>query len=210
MVNIKSALIWGSTSDIGKAITELLLSQGWEVYCVGRKKSVTPAHSIVITDILDSDSITNNLAGSGIKTKSIDLWVYSIGKIIYEKIHDLTIKDWKRTIGVNLTGAFLATQASMPFLSDNAHLFFMGARTQNLKVPGLASYVISKTGLETFIDVLKKETKNVVTLVRPGAVKTKFWNNVPFKIPPNAINPEEVAEKIIEAYGSKRGEPLDL
>lgn len=207
---MKNALIWGSTSDIGKALTEKFLNKGWRVYCVGRKKSPTESDSIVITDILDSDSVTSNLAASGIETKSIDLWVYSIGKIVYQKIHNLTVKDWMRTIDVNLTGAFIATQASMPFLSDKAHLFFLGARTQNIKIPELAPYVISKVGLETFVEMLKKETGNIVTIVRPRAVQTKFWDNIPLNPPPDAISPERVADSIFDAYENQNSKSLDI
>jgi short-subunit dehydrogenase len=46
--------------------------------------------------------------------------------------------------------------------------------------------------------------------VRPGAVRTKFWQKVPFRIPGNALAPEQVAEKIIAAVGASQQGTLDL
>jgi len=49
-----------------------------------------------------------------------------------------------------------------------------------------------------------------VTVVRPGAVKTTFWDKVPMKIPPDAASPEKVALKIIAAYQAGHQGNLDL
>jgi short-subunit dehydrogenase len=49
-----------------------------------------------------------------------------------------------------------------------------------------------------------------VIVIRPGAVSTGFWKKVPFKMPGNAVSPEAVAEKVVEAVKAGRDGSLDI
>ncbi len=46
--------------------------------------------------------------------------------------------------------------------------------------------------------------------MRPGAVNTKFWRKVPFKMPGNALSPEAVAERVVAAVNDGHQGVLDL
>ena len=111
----------------------------------------------------------------------------------------------------NLTGAFYSIHYSLPLLRENAHIFFIGAISERLQLPGLSAYAAAKTGLEAFATSLRKEQrKKRVTVVRPGAVKTSFWDKVPMKLPSDAASPAKVAQKILEAYQQGQQGFLDL
>jgi short-subunit dehydrogenase len=56
----------------------------------------------------------------------------------------------------------------------------------------------------------KEERRKRVTVVRPGAVATSFWNKVPLRLPADATSPEKVAQKILDAYQSGHKGQLDL
>ena len=74
--------------------------------------------------------------------------------------------------------AFLATHFSMPLLAQNAHLVYLGAVSERLRLPGLSAYAAAKAGLEAYAEALKKEErKRRITVVRPGAVATPFGRN---------------------------------
>ena len=208
---MSKALIWGSRSAIGISLMNVLLESKWDVYCVGRKASDnTSVVSIRVTDAFDEDSVVTGLSKSGMETKTIDLWVYCIGRIVYGKIHDLSVDDWEDMFRANLAGAFLAVKSSMPFMAENAHIFFLGARTEQLNLPGMSAYTASKAGLEVLAEVVRKETKYRVSVVRPRAVITDFWKNVPFKLPSGAVTTRELAERILNEYGSGHSGNIDL
>ena len=57
---------------------------------------------------------------------------------------------------------------------------------------------------------LKPLPPHWVTIVRPGAVATSFWDKVPLKAPADAAPPEKIAKKILEAYETKHKGQLDL
>ena len=98
----------------------------------------------------------------------------------------------------NLTGAFLATHYSVPLLAEDAHLVFLGAYSERLRLPGLAAYAAAKAGLEAFVAALaKEERRRRVTLVRPGAVDTPLWNKMPVRLPRSALTPDDLAQRIL-------------
>jgi NAD(P)-dependent dehydrogenase (short-subunit alcohol dehydrogenase family) len=141
----------------------------------------------------------------------INFWCYAAGDISSEKISEMAPKDWQRIINANLNGAFFAIHHFLPLLNETAHIFFIGAMSERLRLPGLSAYAASKAGLEAFAESLgKEERKKRITIVRPGAVATPFWDKVPLRLPKDAAPAEKVAEKIYEAYLSEHKGYLDL
>jgi hypothetical protein len=49
-----------------------------------------------------------------------------------------------------------------------------------------------------------------VSVVRPAAVATSFWDKVPFRLPPNAVKPGEIAEQVLDIYHAGRQGVIDL
>lgn len=120
-------------------------------------------------------------------------------------------QDWDRIISANLSDVFYTYHHSLPLLDEGAHIFLIGAVSERLRLPGLAAYAAAKAGLEAFAEALSKEDRNKrITVVRPGAVATSFWDKVPLRLPKDAAPPEKVAEKIYEAYQSGHKGHLDL
>jgi NAD(P)-dependent dehydrogenase (short-subunit alcohol dehydrogenase family) len=88
---------------------------------------------------------------------------------------------------------------------------YLGAVSERLRLPNLAAYTAAKTGLEAFVEVLRKEErKRRVTLVRPGAVDTPLWEKVPLRLPNNALTPFQVSRQILEAYEQGHTGTLDI
>ena len=110
----------------------------------------------------------------------------------------MNIEDWQGIIDANLTGAYLSLHYSLDLLAENAHIMFIGAVSERLRLPGLSAYAAAKAGLEAFVEALaKEERKRKVTIIRPGAVNTDFWEKVPFRMPANALPVETVADRSI-------------
>lgn len=212
---MKTALIWGAGGDIGRALVKQLVADNWTVHAVAHR----PGDAILADltpHVIDADVAVPYEVQMAITTVSqeatqIDLAIYAAGDITSTKVSEMTPEAWGRILDANLTGACLTTHYSLPLLADDAHLVFVGAISERLRLPGLSAYSAAKAGLEAFVEALgKEERKRRVTLVRPAAVKTSFWEKVPFSMPANALSPETVASRILEAYGQGHKGTLDL
>ncbi|MEM7799361.1 MAG: SDR family NAD(P)-dependent oxidoreductase [Chloroflexota bacterium] len=210
----KWAMIWGANGDIGQAVVKHLKESGWSTCAVSRSIDNVESMADVsasIRDIGDSASVDRAVLEVGYEADPLDLWVYSIGDISLNPVQEMDYEIWNRMILANLTGAYLAVKASLPLMSEKAHIVFIGAVNERLRLPGLSAYAAAKAGLEAFAEALKKEErKKKVTVVRPGAVDTSFWEKVPLKKPKDAMAPEKVAQKIVEIVENGTKGTVDL
>jgi NAD(P)-dependent dehydrogenase (short-subunit alcohol dehydrogenase family) len=210
---MKNALVWGASGGIGQAIFKKLKNDDWTIIAVAREtKSITSLADHVFEIPFDDPGRLEQTAYLiSQEVTDIDFWCYTAGDILQESVNDMAPQDWQRIISANLTNAYYAIHYSLPLLRENAHIIFLGAVSERLKLPGLSAYATSKAGLEAFAVALSKEQrKKRITVVRPGAVKTPLWDKVSLRLPADAASPEKVAEKIIEAYQSGHKGQLDL
>lgn len=213
MENQKTAMVWGAYGGIGKALVEKLNSDGWRVVAVGRNQPPddVPAHLTLEADACDEFAVKSAVMTASQEFNQIDLWIYAAGDITFVPVQKMTLDVWQRILNNNLTGAYLTARHSLPLLAPDAHLFFLGAVSERLRLPGLAAYAAAKAALEAFADSLRKEErKRKVTVVRPGAVDTPLWQKVPMTLPKHYATPEKVAERILDAYKSGQTGQLDL
>ena len=198
-----TAMVWGAGGGIGRALVQALHDESWQVLAVVRNNidlGLETPH-IVEADLSKPQQVEEAVRAAAMEIESVDLWIYAAGDIHADKVSDLAVDDWYRILDANLSGAFLATHFSMPLLAQNAHLVYLGAVSERLRLPGLSAYAAAKAGLEAFAEALKKEErKRRITVVRPGAVATPLWEKVPMRMPADAASPEKVAERILEAH----------
>ena len=120
----------------------------------------------------------------------------------YEK---MSPPSWNAVFHSNLTGAFLTAHQTLHLVNAGGQVAFIGAYVDHLILPKMGAYAAAKAGLETLVSVLQKENRKLnLTLVKPGAVDTLFWENAPFKMPADAKSPEIVANSLLDQY--KKGE----
>jgi NAD(P)-dependent dehydrogenase (short-subunit alcohol dehydrogenase family) len=206
-------MVWGANGGIGRALVEKLIQEGWSVWAVARHPSdleaLTP-HTLQ-ADVSNVRAVQQAVLAAGTAGAQIDLWAYAAGDIEAVTVAEMQPDTWQRILDANLRGAYLAIHYSLPLLTEKAHVFFLGAVSERMRLPRLSAYAAAKAGLEAFAEALRKEQRGRrVTVVRPGAVDTPFWAKVPFKLPPHAPPPAKVAEAILIAYGERHKGPLDL
>ena len=210
---MKNALIWGAAGGIGRALTDALLALNWQVLVIARDASLLDlaADHRFDADLSDSFSVQNAVRSASFEVDQVDFWVYAAGDITSARVGDMAPDTWQRIMDANLNGVHLATHYSLPLLANNAHLFYLGAVSERLRLPGLAAYAAAKAGLEAYAEALRKEQRGRhVTVVRPGAVATPFWDKVPMRLPKDAASPEKVAKRILEAYDEGHSGLLNL
>jgi NAD(P)-dependent dehydrogenase (short-subunit alcohol dehydrogenase family) len=210
---MKQAMIWGGDGDIGSALARHLLDEGWRVVATTHNDAEVDGRlaAMVQADVADGYAVGQAVMALNGDVDAVDLWIYAIGDIAFTKVADLSPADWTRILNANLNGAFLALHHSLPLLAPDAHLVFIGALTEQLQLPRLAAYAAAKAGLEAFVAVLGKEDrKRKVTLVRPGAVDTKFWGRGPATLPKDHLQPDDVAKAILTVYQEGQTGQIDL
>lgn len=210
---MKTAMIWGANGGIGRALVKQLLSDDWAV--VGITRHPQPLEDLHI-DVVEANVSSPFEVQAAVTQVSqmfdeVSLWIYSVGDIASAKVGEMDPEDWQRILDANLTGAFLATHYSLPLLSEEAHLIYIGAISERLRLPGLAAYSAAKAGLEAFIEAFSKEQRQRrVSNVRPSAVETGLWDKVSMRLPEKAASPEEIAEQIFAAHSQGHKGTLDL
>lgn len=219
---MKRAMVWGASGGIGQALVDLLVAKGWTVVAIGHHSDVDHDRSSpnmgfranvnrIDVDVADPYAVEVAVGKAAQFVESIDLWVYSVGDVVKANISELAPATWHRLINANLNGAFHATHYSFPLFAPNAHLFYIGAITECLHLPGFSAYVAAKSALESFVETLRKEELlRRVTLVRPSAVDTPFWAKIPICRPDNVLTPQLVAEKLLFLHENGERAALDI
>jgi NAD(P)-dependent dehydrogenase (short-subunit alcohol dehydrogenase family) len=210
---MKNAIIWGASGGIGQAILSKLNDDGWTTIGVARDTSAIASHAdhVFETPFDDPGRLEQVAYLISQEVDDINFWCYAAGDILNAKVSEMEPQDWHRIISANLTSASYAIHYSLPLLSEDAHIIFVGAISERLRLPGLSAYAASKAGLEAFAVALsKEERKKRITVVRPGAVATPLWDKVSLRLPADAAPPGKVAEKILEAYYLGHKGQLDL
>ncbi len=211
---MSKAIIFGANSDIGRAMIHYLAQEGWQVVAFARDDTAVsdlPATIIELSDVADEYAVQTAVRAAAYEIDDVDLWLYSVGDITAVSVADMPLSAWQRILNANLTGAYLTLHHSLPLLAEDAHIMFVGAIHERLRLPGLSAYAAAKAGLDALAETVKKEQrKKKVSVIRPGAVATKFWDNVPLNLPKDAMSPEKLATKIWEAYETGHKGQLDL
>lgn len=208
-----TALIWGASGGIGSALVKTLKSNGWTVYGAARNTDNVPAEAdeTFQFDANQPDSykeIALVMAQEGV---SLDLVVYAAGGIVAGKMEDLGAENWRAVMDANLNGAYLGAQSVLHLVPKGGHIMIVGAYVDKITLPKFGAYTTAKAGLDPMMTILSKENRRKhFTLVRPPAVASAFWDNVPFNMPDGALSPQDVAQAILEQYNSESSGLLDL
>jgi NAD(P)-dependent dehydrogenase (short-subunit alcohol dehydrogenase family) len=125
----KIAVVTGAGSGIGKAVALAFLRDGWAVALAGRRAQPLDATAAesgagaralpVPTDVTDPASVASLFRTVKERLGRLDLLFNNAGASAPAvPLEDLTFEQWKGVVDVNLTGAFLCTQAAFRLMKD--------------------------------------------------------------------------------------------
>ena len=117
----RHALVTGSGSGIGEAISRKLHSEGHRVTLLGRRHEPLAALSAslgenshaVTGDVTDRASIASAFTTAKELFGDIEILVNSAGMAPTAPFHRLDFSDWQRTMDVNVNGVFHCTQIAL-------------------------------------------------------------------------------------------------
>ncbi len=183
----RTALVTGAARGIGLATAKRFLAEGWCVAfldidgeTLGKSHAALarPDTTLALTcDVADAAGVTRAFAAITQRFGRLDALVNNAGIAIFKPLLETTLADWERTLAVNLTGAFLCTQAAALLMRDNGGgaivniTSISGLRASTLRV----AYGTSKAALAQLTKQQAAELASLgirVNAVAPGPVDT--------------------------------------
>jgi NAD(P)-dependent dehydrogenase (short-subunit alcohol dehydrogenase family) len=186
---MRSVLITGASTGIGRASALRLDAAGWRVFAGVRKEedaaSLREAGSErlepLMLDVTDMDQITAAAAriGDEIGEAGLDGLVNNAGVAMPSPLETLPIDDFKRQIDINLTGQVAVTQALLPHIRmAHGRIVFISSIGGRIAFPLTGAYHAAKFGIEAVGDVFRRELHRwgiSVSIVEPGSIATPIW-----------------------------------
>ena len=199
----KTTVVIGASSGIGLATANLFADSGATVHAAARRKGAieegaggraVTAHEL---DISDEAAVRSTLEGIG-QSDGIDVLVVAAGMNFPERrLEQLTGESWDAMISVNLSGAFYAVRAALPYLRASQGLAVLVSSVSGSWPDASGpAYQASKAGMTELAHAAGfEEHQNGVrfTAILPGIVDTPILDNRPE--PP----PRELREASLQA-----------
>jgi NAD(P)-dependent dehydrogenase (short-subunit alcohol dehydrogenase family) len=191
----RTALVTGAASGIGRAIAQRLAGSGTNVVVADVDAAWASAvaaeigGTAVAFDVSDPEAVDVAFGKISAQVEGLDAYAGAAGIELNRPFPELTVEDWTRVIGTNLTGQFLCLRACLPLLRrQQGAAVVIGSPAAHAAYPGAVAYAASKAGLE-------------------GLVRAAAIDLAPLKVRVNALLPGTTATPML--WGAADGPDRD-
>jgi len=187
---MKTALITGATSGIGKATAELFATQGFRLIVCGRRSAVLDKlkdelskQTEVISLVFDQrefnqiETALNSLPG---EWKNIDVLVNNAGNAHgLDTVENGSIEDWDAMMDGNVKGILYVSKLIIPGMKQrkSGHIVNISSVAARQTYVNGVVYCASKRAVDVISEGLRLELTEFgikVTNIQPGLVETDF------------------------------------
>lgn len=180
-------LITGASSGMGKITAKLLLKKGFVVY--GAARRIDKMNDLkqlgaktLQMDVTDDKTMVSAIEEIIKNEGRIDVLINNAGFGYYGAIEDISIKEARYQLDVNVFGVARLIQLVLPYMRKNQfgkiiNISSIGGKLAN---PFGGWYHASKFALEALSDSLRMEVKHFgidVIVIEPGGVKSE-WSDI--------------------------------
>lgn len=167
-----TVILLGKTTQKLEKVYDEIVNQGW------------PEPAIVPLDLQGATKRHYQDMASTIESEfgRLDGILHNAGHLgVLSPFEHINLDDWQLVMQVNLTGAFLMTQALMPVLAKSPHgsLVFTSSGVGRKGRAYWGPYSVSKFGTEGLMQLIADEYENTsirTNCINPGATRTKMRN----------------------------------
>jgi NAD(P)-dependent dehydrogenase (short-subunit alcohol dehydrogenase family) len=184
---VRSVLVTGSSSGIGRATVERLAADGWRVFAGVRDFSdgtaldqIAETVTAVALDVTDEAQIAAAATEVAERTGgSLDGVVNSAGIGVGGALEEIEPDQLRRVLDVNVVGSVAVTQAVLPLLRRaGGTAVLLGSIGGRVAMPFGGPYHATKFALEALADSWRVELRPQgvgVALIEPTAISTPIW-----------------------------------
>src|SRR5260370_14103049 len=186
----KRAIVTGASKGIGVEIARALLSEGANVVICSRdrtavenavtdlKKSAKVSKVTgCATDVSSPEEVKRLVEFADKELGGLDILINNAGVGIFRATAELTVEEWNRVIGTNLSGAFYCSREALARfqIARGGWIINMSSLAGKNPFAGGAAYIASKFGLNGFSEAMMLDHRNDnvrVNYIMPGSVDT--------------------------------------
>lgn len=189
---VKTALITGATSGIGKATAHLLAANGYNLILTGRREERLTVESNAIRDkyncevttlcfdVRSNEEVKANVQKLVDQNVVIDVLVNNAGLASgLDKLQNGDVEDWDKMIDTNVKGLLYVSRQVIPMLikQGHGHIVNIGSIAGKEVYPNGNVYCGTKHMVDALNQSMRRELAEYgikVSAVNPGAVETEF------------------------------------
>ena len=192
---MKSIVVTGASSGIGRKISQALVASGFRVFGSVRKPSDAKAAAaelgenfVPLTfDVTDRKAVDAAAVQveEFLKGEKLAGLINNAGIAVIGAVQTLSPDEFQNQFDVNLMGVFHCTQAFLDMLGadtsragEAGKIINISSVSGDLAMPFMGAYNMSKFGLEGFSEALRRELMLFgidVVVIAPGPIKTPIW-----------------------------------
>lgn len=187
---MKTVLITGATSGIGRATAELLAEHGYRLVLCGRRAEIlqelskklsrkTEVHTLCF-DVSKRTDVQNAIMSLPTNFNEIDILINNAGNAHgLSPIQEGDLDDWEKMIDINVKGLLYVTKEILPGMiaRDLGHVVNIGSIAGKEVYPMGNVYCASKFAVDAINKALRidlNEHNIRVGAINPGMVETEF------------------------------------
>ncbi len=209
----KRVLVTAAATGIGATVAARFAEGGAEVYvCDVDEEALAdylagqPRIAGAVADVADPAGVDGLMAAATGELGGLDVLVNNAGVAgPVAPVEDMDVEGWRRTLDVNLTGAFLCVRAAVPHLkaAGGGSIAIMSSNAGTMGLPFRAPYVATKWGLIGLVKTLAMELGPHgirVNAVCPGDVEgERIGRVIALEAKNRGVTPEAVYAERVEA-----------
>lgn len=218
------ALVTGAARGIGRRIVETLQEQGARVAALDLEAPRHPGALGVAADVRAEEPVAAAFEQVEAELGPVELLVLNAGIFVIEPLEETSLDSWRRTLDVNLTGAFLCARRALPAMREGGfgRVVTIGSSAGvNGGAKSVAAYAASKAGAMALAKSIASEyagTGVTSNALAPALIDTEMIASMPdmrSKVPVGRLGtPDDVADLVAflcSAHGGYiTGEVVDV
>lgn len=184
---MKTWLITGASSGLGRLMSEALLARGDAVLaCVRRTDAMADLQArygeqlqVIALDLAESGNIAPAITQAFATVARVDVVVSNAAYGLFGAAEELSDAQIDRQIATNLTGSIQLIRAVIPLLRQQGggRIAQVSSEGGQVAYPNFSLYHATKWGIEGFVEAVRQEVASFgidFLLVEPGPTATNF------------------------------------
>lgn len=192
----KTWFITGTSTGLGRLMTERLLARGDRVIATLRKPGVLDdllakydgQLHVLLLDVTDTAAIRSAVQQAFASAGHIDVLVSNAGYGLFGAAEEVSDDQIMHQIATNLTGSIQFIRAALPFLRQqgSGRIVQVSSEGGQIAWPNFSLYHATKWGIEGFIEAVAQEVAPFgidFLIAEPGPTDTHFASSLNIAVP---------------------------